>query len=72
MTNQERIEAIDSKIDEIVTTPKMSYKIGDKQVDWDSYYNFLLKQKKALQENRDSEISVVEFDDMAPDEFGRM
>lgn len=71
MTTKERIDAIDEKIDEIVTTPKMNYTIGDKKVDWNGYYNFLLKQKESLLKNQETEISVAEFDDMSVDEFGK-
>lgn len=69
-TTTDRIEAIDVKIDGIVSDPKPSYKIGDKSMSWNEYYSFLLKAKEALQKSADAEIEIVDFASVLSDELG--
>ena len=70
MTTEERITAIDTKIDAIIADPLPSYKIGDKEMKWNEYYKWLLSVRDNIIQNGDAEFGIIEFDGMQLDEMG--
>ena len=72
MTTTERIAEIDSKIDDIVSNPQISYSIGNKSVSHKEYFIFLLESKKLLLQYQDVDISSIEFAGNTIDEMGNI
>ena len=69
-TTQELIDLIDTKIEELIDSPEVDYKIGDKSVSAGQKLKQLKDMRASLLLNPDADIKVSEFEGFDIDEFG--
>jgi len=69
-TSQELVDLIDEKIEALISSPEVSYKIGDKSVSASDKIKQLKDMRASLLLNPDADMKVVEFDGFSLDEMG--
>ncbi len=62
LTTQELIDLIDTKIEDLVNSPEVNYKIGDKSLSAGQKMKQLKEMRASLLEGADAEAVFVAFD----------
>ena len=69
-TSQELVDLIDEKIEALISSPEVSYKIGDKSVSASDKIKQLKDMRASLLLNPDADIKTLEIEGFDVDEFG--
>ena len=69
-TTQELIDLIDEKIEALIESPEVDYKIGDKSVSAGQKMKQLKDMRASLLLNPDADIKTLEIEGFDVDEFG--
>ena len=70
LSTQGLIDLIDEKIEALINSPEVDYKIGDKSVSAGQKMKQLKDMRASLLLNPDADMKVVEFDGFSLDEMG--
>ena len=69
-TTQELIDLVDEKIEALIESPEVDYKIGDKSVSAGQKMKQLKDMRASLLLNPDADIKTLEIEGFDVDEFG--